>query len=370
MIGGLNMGRAINRRRGAGGGGIDYRRQYLTITALEEGAVGFYLADDNWEHGISTDYVTSVSYSTDGGRTWTTRQNTGDAIIFEQHLYEGQQILVKGIANSYYDGTILGHFETGMPCSASGNIMSLLYGDNFIGQTALPNYTYTFYKMFYYRTTLSDISNLVMPATTLRSHCYDRMFSGTSITSLPEGLLPATTLAESCYYYMFYECPITEIPSRFLPATTLATGCYYGMFEYAQITTLPSGLLPASTLADSCYREMFYSCTSLVTVASDLMGATTLASACCRGMFSACPALTTPPDLNAATLVTECYRVMFYNCSSLNYVKCLATNISASNATYSWLTGRKDGGTFYAKPGASWSSNNSGIPTTWTRVNV
>lgn len=353
------MGQSINRRRVMGGdGGI---ADYMTFVSLADGnVIKFFTSDGN--------NTRSIGVSTDG-RNWETKTSSTEGTTLTT-LDNGEKLFVRGVTSSYSNGTYYHYFEATGNFALEGNIMSLLYGDNFEEQTALPSGTYTFYRMFYYKSTLSDISNLVMPATTLRQGCYERMFGGTSITSLPNNLLPATTLEPSCYYYMFYDCAITAIPSGFLPATTLAENCYYSMFSNTNITTLPSGLLPAATLAASCYRQMFYGCASLATVASNLMDATTLASACCRGMFSGCSSLQNSPDLLAPTLVTDCYRVMFNGCTSITYIKCTATSISASNATNAWLGGASSTGTFVRASGVSWTRSTSGVPSGWTLVNA
>lgn len=106
-----------------------------------------------------------------------------------------------------------------------GNIMSLLYGDEFEDKTTIPNLG-CFTHMFY------DFSGLItapeLPATTLTYACYNSMFEGCrSLITAPE--LPATTLAEVCYQDMFNNCQsLTTAPE--LPAATLAENCYYGMF--------------------------------------------------------------------------------------------------------------------------------------------
>lgn len=353
------MGQIVNRRRVFGGeGGI---ADYMTFVSLADGnVIKFFASDDN--------NTRSIDVSTNG-RAWETKTSSTTGATLAT-LNNGQKLYVRGVTSSYSNGTYYHYFEATEYFALQGNIMSLLYGDNFIGQTALPSGTYTFYSMFSGCSTLVDITNLVMPATTLMPYCYYRMFMGTGITSLPENLLPATTLQTACYQNMFYGTSITEIPSGFLPATTLAGYCYFGMFEYVPITTLPSGLLPATTLADSCYREMFYHA-PLITVPSDLMSnASTLASNCCRAMFSGCTSLRNSPDLNAATLVTECYRVMFNGCTSITYIKCIATSISASNATTSWLGGASSTGTFVRASGVNWARSTSGIPSGWTIQNA
>lgn len=386
------MGQIINRRRVFGVGGIDYSKQYLTFVSMaDNNEIKFFTNDANNARIIyvSTDKNTWVSKgSSSAGTTLATLSNGGK-------LYVKVSVNLTGYSN----GTYYHYFEATGDFALQGNIMSLLYSDNFWQQTALPSATFTFWQMFAYQDQLVDISNLVMPATTLRQGCYEGMFRDTPITSIPNNFLPATTCAQSCYYNMFRDCTgLTEIPSGLLPATTLATYCYgYMFYNCSNITTLPSTLLPATTMADYCYEYMFrgtgitalpegflpattlavgcyqymFLSSSVATVPNTLLPATTLANSCYRAMFSTCGSLTAAPDLPAGKLVAYCYRSMFYQCSSIKYMKCLATSgLSATECTQAWLTGNPGGGTFYAKSGVSWASGNSGIPSNWTRVNV
>ena len=250
--------------------------------------------------------------------------------------------------------------------------------------TTLANSCYS--SMFSGCTSLTTAPEL--PATTLATECYYSMFSGcTSLTTAPK--LPATTLADFCYQSMFYSCTsLTKAPD--LPATTLANSCYSSMFSgCTSLTTAPA--LPATTLADKCYYYMFYNCTSLTTAPA--LPATTLAESCyykmfsgCTklksapklpatklviqcyySMFSGCKSLTTAPDLPAQTLAIRCYNFMFDNCSSLNYIKMLATDISASDCLGSWVFGVSTKGTFVKSRYASWEVvGKHGVPSGWT----
>ena len=224
--------------------------------------------------------------------------------------------------------------------------------------TTLATFCYTY--MFEDCTSLTTAPEL--PATTLANSCYNMMFLDcTSLTTAPE--LPATTLTEGCYSSMFKGCTsLTTAPE--LPAITLANSCYGSMFEdCTSLTTAPE--LPATTLAISCYGNMFNGCTSLTTAPE--LSATTLANSCYSHMFYGCTSLTTAPELPATTLATFCYRYMFYGCTSLNYIKCLATNISANNCTYNWVSGVASNGTFIKNPNmSSWGRGTSGIPSGWT----
>ena len=161
------------------------------------------------------------------------------------------------------------------------------------------------------------------------------MFEGcTSLITTPE--LPATTLSNNCYEHMFSGCTsLTTAPE--LPATTLASGCYSNMFQgCTSLTTAPS-ILPATILEDFCYDMMFDGCISL----------------------------TNAPELPATTLSEYCYRFMFSGCSNINYIKCLATDMSATDCTYNWVSGVSVTGTFVQDANADWRIGPSGIPTGW-----
>ncbi len=214
--------------------------------------------------------------------------------------------------------------------------------------------------MFYGCTSLTTAPEL--PATTLADHCYSQMFYGcTALTTTPE--LPATTLADDCYSYMFSGCTnLTTAPA--LPAKTLADSCYLFMFRgCTTLTTTPE--LPATTLADYCYFHMFDGCKNMTT-APDLP-ATILADYCYSHMFCGCTSLTTAPELPAITLADYCYDSMFSGCTKLNSIKCLATDISASDCTDGWVDSVSQTGTFTKnKNMTNWRSGVNGIPLGWT----
>ena len=350
---------------------IDYSTQYLTFTSLEDGmTVSFN------KHSTSG----TLNYSIDEGKTWTELTNITPSIN------NGKKIMFKGDLTPYSTNGI-GTYSATKNFDVSGNAMSLLYGDDFVGQTDLTGKNYAFGDLFDGCTTVVNAKDLSLPATTLANYCYRSMFEDcTSLTSVPE--LPATTLANYCYYRMFKGCTsLTTAPelaattlvdncyygmfsgctslttTHELPATTLAGGCYQGMFwSCTSLTTAPE--LPATTLAKSCYQGMFGSCTSLTSVPE--LPATTLTEACYSQMFQNCTSLTTAPDLPATTLETQCYAQMFSGCTSLNYIKMLATNISAMFCLTNWVTNVSSTGTFVKSAGMNIPSGTSGIPSGWT----
>ena len=218
-----------------------------------------------------------------------------------------------------------------------------------------------YYHMFYNCTSLTNAP--VLPATTLANDCYSSMFSGcTNLVNAPA--LPTTTLAEGCYYHMFYKCTsLTNAPA--LPATTLAKYCYAYMF-YNCISLTSAPALPATTLAYGCYYSMFQNCTSLTSTPA--LPATTLADSCYFSMFQNCTSLVTVPELPATTLADYCYRYMFQGCHKLNYIKMLATDISARNCLYKWVENVSSTGTFVKHPNNTTIPIDSvdGIPSGWT----
>ena len=72
--------------------------------------------------------------------------------------------------------------------------------------------------------------------------------------------------------------------------------------------------------------------------------------------------------LPATVLKKQCYYNMFNGCTNMNYLKCLATDISASNCTNNWLKGTpsKTSSIFVKAAGVDWPRNDSGIPDKWT----
>lgn len=139
----------------------------------------------------------------------------------------------------------IGTFSMTGSCNVGGNIMSMVYGEEYVGKTTLSG-EYQFYKLFYGANRIKEASQLILPATTLARSCYEHMFTNcNSLTIAPK--LPATTLVSSCYSNMFYGCKsLTTAPE--LPATTLVSSCYSQMFynckkvSYikAMFTTTPS----------------------------------------------------------------------------------------------------------------------------------
>ena len=322
----------------------------LTFNILSNGNIG-------WKASNSGSTQT-IQYSKNGGEWTDLTSTTGGTKI---SVVAGDVVRFKG--DTWPGSTSDNYSQFTSTCSfaAAGNPASLKYGLELTGDEPLADYCYA--NMFSGCTGLTQAP--VLPATTLSNYCYRWMFMNcTSLTTAPE--LPATTLAQKCYSLMFWGCTsLTSAPA--LPATTLADYCYQSMFHGCTgLTQAPE--LPATTMASYCYDGMFQLCTNLATAPA--LPATTLADWCYYAMFNDCTSLTTAPEFPATTLTTGCYNSMFRGCRNLNYVRCLATDISASNALYNWLANVSSTGTFYKKASVTYPSGASGIPSGWTVTNV
>ena len=306
---------------------VDYATEYLTFNILSAGTI-------NWT-ASNTAVTKTIDYKLNNGEWVSITSNTGSSAP-SITVSSGDKLQFRG-NNAQYGTSYSNYNSFGSSASfeVEGNIMSLIYGDDFKNKLTISS-TYALAGLFKNCTKLVSAKNLV---------------------------LPATTLANGCYYQMFYDCTsLTTAPE--LPSTTLANNCYCGMFQNCKsLTTAPE--LPATTLAYQCYIQMFWNCTSL-TVVPDLP-ANTLANGCYRQMFYGCTSLKTAPALPATTLAEDCYYNMFYGCSSLNYIKCLATDIPSSYSTYYWVDGVASTGTFVKNPNmTSWTTGKNGIPSGWT----
>ena len=287
----------------------EYDKEYLTFNMLESGDVSWLTTDED------NDAYRTIQYSLNGGE-WSAITSSYSEPPFIS-VNEGDVLRFKGENTEGYctENSYQTKFSSDAAFNIEGNIMSLLYGDNFKGQTVLP----------------------ASPGGGEEGSTFGQIFGGCPVVNASNLILPATGLSDNCYGGMFYNC--------------------------TSLTLAPA--LPATTLANYCYQNMFRGCTSL-TQAPELP-ATTLAIYCYSDMFNGCTGLTKAPELPIGILVEGCYSGMFRGCTNLNYIKCLATNISAEQCTYEWVGQVAANGTFVADPNTQWASGVDGIPEGWTR---
>lgn len=202
----------------------NYSQQYFTFKVTSDGVI-------RWKNNKENSSFTgrTIQYSLDNGTTWTDITSVTGSSAPRISVSSGDTVIFKGNNSNYAIDNSRYAVFSGTTCNfeVEGNIMSLVYGDNFIGNNTLTD-NYAFCSIFKGCNTLTSAENLVLPATTLTESCYRGIFANcTSLTKAPS--LPATTLASYCYYYMFQNCVILE-KAPDLPATTLVSYCYSHMF--------------------------------------------------------------------------------------------------------------------------------------------
>lgn len=219
------------------------RSAYIAATPLPPYPYVHYVAEENGVvyggsevdiplyieslESLSVKFSNTYEYSRDGIE-WTA--GTSSTIV---NLNTGEKVYFRasGLTASSTNG--IGNFTITGTANIGGNIMSMHYGEDYRGKTAIEQ-SYAFSSLFSRCKKLNSAKNLA---------------------------LPATTLAEYCYAYMFNYCSsLVNAPE--LPATTLVDHCYRGMFSgCTNLVTAPE--LPATKLTRDCYERMFYGCSNL-----------------------------------------------------------------------------------------------------------
>ena len=174
---------------------LPFNQQYFTFEILSAGTI-------NWSHynadqGIG---LKTISYSLNNG-VWTDIV-PGTSISVDA----GDIVRFKGTNDAYADFSTNNNFgTTTAEFNCYGNILSLIYGDNFTGQTTLPTgSSYNFANFFRGCLGIHSAENLILPEN-VTEYCYFLMFRNcSSLTGTP--VLPAATLADNCYYSMFLYC--------------------------------------------------------------------------------------------------------------------------------------------------------------------
>ena len=201
-------------------GGEETPGDYLTL----------YPANDTMTFTFIPEGQNTLEYSLDDGETWSAFTGSVEVDISQAMRLRGQCV-----ATSNGIGRISGSDDF----TAYGNIMSLLY-PNFGSQTSLSG----------------------------KNNAFTYLFSGSSITDVSNLSLPATTLSNGCYQGMFLNCTgLTTYPSE-LPATAVTPYAYTSMFEGCEL--IDGGpLISATTLSSFSLYRMFYGCTNLGSVSID-----------------------------------------------------------------------------------------------------
>ena len=213
-----------------------YGTDYLYIQNTYSGSNTITLTTKQSGTPASGTYATSVECSKDK-LTWNTLSLT-PGVTNTISLNQGEKIYFRNDSGYFNYTDDSNNYYTTITGSKShklgGNINTLI------------NYT--------------DLSNV-----SLSQGCFNRMFlSDIELVDASDLKLPSTTLKPHCYRALLNDCQ-SLLYAPALPATTLANKCYYAMF-YGDYSLISAPELPATNLANACYESIFRSCTSLTSV--------------------------------------------------------------------------------------------------------
>ena len=310
----------------------DPQSEYFTIEVESAGILRYN--KDSWITSAAT-----LQYSKNGGAWTTITPQTGDTGAIS--VVAGDKIAWKGVNSGLTNSTAsyrCSFCASTCTYKISGNIMSLLHGDNFrnayfIGSTT-GNYndwgTYTFARVFAQCTGLTDASKLALPASASCTAVYYAMFSGcTNLVHAPKeiGLIQLSASTQVCWR-MFAGCTSLvdspEIKVTSIVGTNSQSKQFQEMFLGCTNLVTPPQTLPldmetTNSGVTDIYNKMFAGCTSLTY--GPTLPSTYLNRYCYRGMFSGCTSLTQAPNLpatfNQIWHADSAYEYMFNNCTSL-----------------------------------------------------
>lgn len=207
-------------------------------------------------------------YTTDGtlSPNFEYSYNTTDWNVWDYsalRIKENQKLYLRGVNNrqisNYQDNLHRNCFAAeGMGCdqvAIGGNLMALVDGEGTTKVIPADSMFNSLFREFYsnlvyipgsggeYGVGESDLflNELILPATTLTTGCYQSMFLNTKVLTYPKKL-PATELKPYCYSQMFY------------------TNDWVGVNV---IRELDAPTLFGKTLENRCYEQMFYGCNNI-----------------------------------------------------------------------------------------------------------
>lgn len=299
----------------------DYSAMYFTIHSLEN-SNDIYIKR-------STQTGNTEYYSVDSGTTWSAMPSGSGAKKITT-INSGDTMWIKCTTNKWAsDYNKNNTLYSTKNIKVYGNIMSLLYGDNFTGQTTVGEFGLC---GIFFGTSQTGTSN-------------------TKIVSAKNLVLPATSLAKSSYNGLFRGCSNLVDSPRLLPATTLYQDTYSSMFEGC--TSLVEGPeIMATTIANtgstSCMQRMF----------------------CMNRNSKVTAAMTKSPVLRIVdpTTAGNTYQQLFCGNKNLTEVTILAegTNLSFTN----WLNNVSSSGVIKKLSATTLSSGVNGKPSGWTTEDI
>lgn len=197
---------------------VPIEEQYLTLTMTTSGYILFFIPA-----AVEPTTLEYVSYSTNGGKSWTTTTNVSGSqrSVFVSGLKAGNKILFKGI------GTDLGNgasyrctFSGTAQFKVSGNPGSMVYGDDFVGKAHGAKVR----SLFFGCTNVIDAKNLYLQPTGF----YAEMFRNASYLVTAPDVIRPEGVADWALSYFISGC--TRLTSIHIDITGDVSG--YGMSAF------------------------------------------------------------------------------------------------------------------------------------------
>ena len=251
---------------------------YLTFDILSDGYVSF----KSYMPSVSTK---AIEYRINGHGGWKTL-DSADEEGTRFYAHTGDVVQFRGQNSEYSAWGAVTKFNTSVRYNARGNIMSLIDSVNFSALTeitengALSN--------LFSQSDVVDVSELILPATTLHQNTYANLFAGcTQLISVPQMAVAAST-GYGSYWHMFNGCTSLVDASSI---TIQAVGQFSCTKMFGGCTALRHGpSINTSSLPDQCFQEMFSGCDVLNSV-SFVTTATAAGEYSCNKMFYGCSGL-------------------------------------------------------------------------------
>lgn len=224
----------------------DWSTEYLQFKIVDANPEGKSIVYKPNTGATQNNFTAPIQYSINGG-TWTTIGDEVGTTYTIDNLSNGDVIRFKGLNPTYCldKNAEWGFSGSSIGFDVKGNIMSLIYGDNFSGQTAMTS-AWTFYQLFA-STELLSSKDLVLPSIELTESCYRSMFGNSTSMTETMDVLPATIGANTCYAYMYNNTRIKTAPvisiSDVSQLTSACTNMFASCSALIRATSLTQGTL-------------------------------------------------------------------------------------------------------------------------------
>ena len=257
-------------------------------------------------------------------------------------------------------------YSSAISISQSGTYYAYAMKDGFSSEVVSYTATYvnpeTDYSQEYLTFNITSAGNIVTNISSIDNSSYRYQKNGGSWNDVTSTISVSTgdvvKFEGNCYRYK-------NINFSSSTAGFSVSGNIMSIYKLYNFSSIYSIDIP------NAFAILFKNCSGLTSAQNLILPATSLTNYCYISMFEGCTSLTTAPELPASQVSEGSYSSMFKYCSSLNYIKCLATDITTYRYCLdSWVQYVAASGTFIKSSSMSdFPSGINGIPDGWTVKN-